>query len=103
MSIEQLFTQLLTHFLSQKDVNKQGNALKFKRKMFLMLNEERFIVKLPPERVTALIASGKGLPYDAGTGNPLKEWTIISETDLKSWIKYGEEAKVFAQILSKSD
>ena len=71
MSIEQLFTQLLNHFLSQKDINKQGNSLKYKRKMFLMLNNERFIVKLPADRVAALIESGAGLPYDAGTGNGL--------------------------------
>lgn len=100
MSIEQLFTQLLNHFLSQKNVTKQGNSLKYKRKMFLMLNNERFIVKLPAERVATLLESGEGLPYDAGTGKPLKEWLIISRIDLESWIKYGEEAKAFAQTLS---
>ena len=100
MSIEQLFTQLLNHFLSQKEVKKQGNSLKYKKKMFLMLNNERFIVKLPAERVAALIESGEGLPYDAGTGKQLKEWLIISRIDLESWIKFGEEAKAFAQTLS---
>jgi hypothetical protein len=68
-----------------------------------MLNKERFIVKLPVERVAALIESGEGLPYDAGTGKPLKEWVIISGNGLESWIKFGEEAKAFAQTLSKSD
>ena len=100
MSIEEFFTQVLNHFLDQKDVNKQGNALKYKRKMFLMLNQERFVVKLPAERVAALIESGEGLPFDAGTGKPLKEWLIISAIDLQSWIKFGEEAKAFAQTLS---
>ena len=100
MSIEQVFTQVLNHFLGQKEVKKQGNSLKFKKKMFLMLNKERFIVKLPAERVAALIESGEGLPYDAGTGKPLKEWLIISGIDLESLIKFGEEAKAFAQTLS---
>jgi hypothetical protein len=103
MSIDQLFNQILNHFLSQKEVKKQGNSLKFNRKMFLMLNQERFIVKLPAERVAALIESGEGLPYDAGTGKQLKEWLIISGNDLKFWIKFGEEAKAYAQTLSQSD
>jgi hypothetical protein len=102
MSIEQVFTQLLNHFSGQQDVTKRGNSLKYKRKMFLMLNKGRFVAKLPAERVAALIESGEGLPFDAGRGKPLKEWLIIAATDLKSWIKFGEEAKAFAQTLSQA-
>ena len=52
----------MDHFLTMKDVKKQGNSLKLKKKMFTMLNKERFVIKLPEERVKELINSGEGLP-----------------------------------------
>lgn len=58
MSAIDEFSKLMDHFLKMKEVKKQGNSLKFKTKMFAMLNKERFVVKLPEDRVKSLIARG---------------------------------------------
>ncbi|MHA1945218.1 MAG: hypothetical protein ACXAC6_02655 [Candidatus Hodarchaeales archaeon] len=84
-----------------KDVKKQGNSLKFKKKMFAMLNKENFVLKLPEDRVNELRVSGEGLPYDAGTGKNLKEWIIIPLENCDKWIDYAQEAKEFVTTLAK--
>ncbi len=78
-----------------KDVQKQGQSLKSKRKMFVMLSKGNFVAKLPKERVEELITSGDGLSYDPGTGKTMKEWIIIPPTSSEEWIKYAQEAKEF--------
>jgi hypothetical protein len=67
----------MEHFLKMKDVKKQGNSLKFKKKMLVMLSKDRFVLKLPEERIKELINSDEGLPYDPGTGKRMKERLII--------------------------
>ena len=84
-----------------KDVKTQGNSLKFKKKMFVMLSKGNFVIKLPKERVEILISSKEGLPYDPGTGKQMKEWVIIPLEFQDKWIEYTEEAKAFAKILAK--
>ena len=101
MSGEETFNKLLEHFLQMKDVKKTGNSLKINRKMFVMLNKGRMVVKLPDKRVQELIQSGKGLPFDASTGKNLKEWAIIPLRSLEEWIAITDEAKDFAFSISK--
>lgn len=84
-----------------KDVKKQGNSLKIKKKMFAMLNKGNFVIKLSGERVNQLRASGEGLPYDPGTGKHMKEWIIIPLENSEKWIDYAQEAKEFVTTLIK--
>ncbi len=102
MSAQDKFMKLMDHFLQIPDVKKQGNSLKKNRKMFAMWTKnDQFVVKLPEERVNILIDTGKGLPYDPGTGKYMKEWVIIPPSSLESWIGYAEEAKQFAPSSKK--
>ena len=89
------------HFLQQDEVRKQGESLKIKKKMFVMFNKGRFIVKLPKDRVAALLDSQEGQPYDPGTGTIMKEWVIIPEQHSDKWIDYTTEAKQYAETLAK--
>jgi hypothetical protein len=55
-----------------------SNALKINNKIFAMLVDGRLVVKLPAARVTELIETDAGLPFDAGKGKPMKEWVMLT-------------------------
>ena len=95
------WTKIKTHFLSKNEVKKQGESLKIRKKMFVFFNKDSIIVKLPKKRVTQLLESGVGLPYDPGNGKIMKEWIIIPEKFSDKWISYVSEAKEFALELAK--
>jgi hypothetical protein len=55
-----------------------STALKINNKIFAMLVDGRLVVKLPRTRVTELIDTGRGQPFDAGKGKPMKEWVALT-------------------------
>ena len=72
------------------------SALKFRNKIFAMLVRGRLVLKLPADRVDALIAAGAGVHFDANKGVPMKEWLSLDpESDL-DWLLMAREALEFA-------
>jgi hypothetical protein len=55
-----------------------SDALKINHRIFAMLVRGRLVVKLPRARVTELIDTGRGQPFDAGKGTPMKEWVTLT-------------------------
>jgi uncharacterized protein YndB with AHSA1/START domain len=71
-----------------------SNGLKVDGRIFAMLVRGALVVKLPRERVDALIQSGHGAPFDAGRGRPMKEWVTLRESE-SSWLDLAKEARRF--------
>ena len=101
MKAEEIWSDLKEYFLKMSEVQKQGESLKTRKKMFAMLSKGNYIVKLPKDRVSELLSSGEGLPYDPGNGKIMKEWVIIPIEHSDKWIDYASEAKKFAKTLAK--
>jgi hypothetical protein len=72
-----------------------SNALKVNNKIFSMLVRGALVVKLPAPRVTALIDSGAGEPFDAGKGKPMKEWLSVPASSSLDWLALSKEALEF--------
>ena len=73
-----------------------AQGLKVGKRMFAMFSKGDLLLTLPTERVEALIAAGRGLPYDPGTGKVMKNYVLIPAAKKRSWIKLCEEAAAAA-------
>ncbi len=72
-----------------------SGALKVNGKIFAMAtSRDEFVVKLPKERVTEIVASGHGRHFDAGKGKPMKEWLVVTSEQV-SWLDLAKEARRF--------
>jgi hypothetical protein len=54
-----------------------STALKVGGSIFAMLTHGDVVVKLPADRVTALVADGTCAPFDSGKGRPMREWAVV--------------------------
>ena len=54
-----------------------AQGIKFGKKMFTMFYNGDLLVKLSPERVNERISFGDALPYDPGTGKPMKDRALM--------------------------
>lgn len=95
------FGSVVTAFANDHQVHREhkkgfgSGALKVRDKIFAMMSSHgQFVVKLPKERVDALVASGAGERFDPGHGRLMKEWFVVG-TD-KNWIGLAKEARQFA-------
>ena len=70
-----------------------SETLKVNNRIFAMLVDGRLVVKLPRDRVAALVGDGAGEPFGAGKGRPMKEWVVVVDGD--AWPALAEEAFTF--------
>jgi hypothetical protein len=71
-------------------------TLKVKGKIFAMCGRDKFVAKLPRERVIGLVTSGLGKNFDANKGKPMKEWfTTAGGQD--QWVALAREAYEFVK------
>jgi hypothetical protein len=64
--------------------------------MFAVLDQSgALVLKLSPDRVQALIASGVGSPWHPGHGKPLKEYVSIGVAEQSEWLKLAKEAREY--------
>jgi hypothetical protein len=72
------------------------SALRYRTKIFAMLVRGRLVVKLPESRVSALVAAGAGVPFDANKGKPMREWLSLDPDSGLDWLPLAREALAFA-------
>jgi len=72
-----------------------SDALRVDGRIFAMARRGSLVVKLPTARVSDLIASGAGSPFDAGKGTPMKEWVVLADVSYRAWLSLAEEALAF--------
>ena len=71
-------------------------ALKVKQKIFAMLVEGKLVVKLPKQRVAALVISGVGESFDPRhDGRVMKEWVSVAPASDEQWLALSREAMEF--------
>ena len=97
---DERFAVVVSAFADDRQVSLPGSgkgfgsrALKVNGKIFAMMSSKgHFVVKLPEERVNALIAAGSGTRFDPGRGRLMKEWLVVT-ADPKSWVTLAREAR----------
>ncbi len=102
MNIEDRFAALVEELTPIPEVSPPGlgrgfgaTALRYENKIFAMLAWERLVVKLPRQRVTALVAAGEGVPFDANKGTLMKEWFSLDPDSELAWSPLAREALHF--------
>jgi hypothetical protein len=100
---EERYATIVAALLSNPDVTlgssgKKGfgsSALQINNKIFAMLSKGKLVVKLPQQRVDALIAAGAGERFDPGHGRLMKEWITVDPTSEVEWLPLAREAMAF--------
>jgi hypothetical protein len=94
--VQDVYRTVKDHFADHEAVTvatgRGAQGLKYGKKMFVMFFKGDLLLKLPPQRVQALIAEGLGAPYDPGTGTPMEDRVLIGADHADSWIGLCEEA-----------
>lgn len=96
---EKLFTTLAsfyaaTHTHVDRAMMFGFDCLRVKGKVFAKLHNGNLVMKLPADRITALVDSDQVRSYEH-RGRLMKEWGVISRS--KDIIALAEEARVFTE------
>jgi hypothetical protein len=92
------YAVLVAAFVGRPGVAQDGrgfgaSALKVGGRIFAMLTSRGdFVVKLPRDRVEALVVAGDGDRFDPGQGRLMKEWFAVRPGSSLDWLALAEEA-----------
>jgi hypothetical protein len=78
------------------------SAVRYHGKIFVMLVRGSLVLKLPAQRVAALVAAGEGVHFDANKGTPMKEWLSLDPDSGQAWLPLAREALDFARAARAS-
>jgi TfoX/Sxy family transcriptional regulator of competence genes len=107
MTPEERYSRLVANFLRRPGVsegsqeegarNRFGSAgLKVNGRIFAMLVRGNLVVKLPRQRVDALVESGEGERFDPRrNGRVMREWLVLDGAARSDWSELAGEAYDF--------
>jgi TfoX/Sxy family transcriptional regulator of competence genes len=101
MTPEERYDELVTTLLGTSGVSlstKKGfgsSAVWVSGKIFAMLVRGRLVVKLPRQRVDALVAAGGGQRWEPGPGRVMTEWRRVEPALEDQWLALATEALRF--------
>src|ERR1700691_4134588 len=100
---ERAYAKIVSAFAKDKSVTppdpgRRGfgrTALRVDGKIFAFLKPNGLVLKLPAERVAALIASNRAMPFTANKANqrPMKEWVTVKPA--RDWLALAKLARAF--------
>jgi hypothetical protein len=73
-------------------------GLRTGRKFFAIRWDEQLVLKLPPDRLTALVESGGGTPFEPMEGRRMNGWIVLTGSDDPAPLV--EEARAFVAAQS---
>jgi len=73
-----------------------SSVLTVNRRIFAMLVKQRFVAKLPRERVDELVSGGSGAYFDPGHGRLMKKWVTVNAKQA-AWVELAREAYRFVK------
>ena len=101
MTSDELFESIAVKLLSDEAITRKkmfgSTGLSIGGKVFALLVKGKLVVKLPRQRVGALVSSGLGEPFDPGHGRLMKEWMAVAATARDEWLNLAEEAREFVE------
>ena len=74
------------------------SALRFRGKIFAMHVRGALVLKLPADRVEALVRAGEGVYFDANKGTPMREWLSLDPRSALPWLPLATEALDYARL-----
>ena len=78
-----------------------ASTLQVNGKIFAMLVNDTLVLKLPRQRVDALVEAGEGERFVPGHGRAMKEWATIATTAGERWLPLAREALAFVNLSTK--
>jgi hypothetical protein len=99
------YAAILKAFAGKRGVSAESgrgfgsSALKIDNRIFAMLaSGDEFVVKLPRQRVEAMVAAGEGERFDPRrNGKVMKEWLVVPRRLDTRWLLLAQEAFEFAK------
>jgi hypothetical protein len=95
------FAVLAERFGGEPDVEAgtgfgSARGLRAKGKIFAMLPHSELVVKLPADRLAALVEAGQGRLFVVGK-RTMREWLVVEGVDPEAWAKLAAEALAYVR------